>query len=168
MKIGEPGGTIPPRIPRSASPHPPQVLFHSRGQQLCKLIGTIEKCSTSVFNSHRFAYGHEHDRSLIVSGHQYGGCDVMWNALYQWQSHSLVKKKALWTRRSPNSWTSQSCFLSSNWFYECVHPFIDKPMVITEPTVQLYPSNILMYRLPEVPQKPLSERKALLTGWKRM
>ena len=42
-----------------------------------------------------FAYGHEHDRRLIVSGHQYGGCDVMWNALYQWQSHSLVKKEAL-------------------------------------------------------------------------
>ena len=26
-------------------------------------------------------------------------------------------------------WTSQSCFLSSNWFFEWEHPFIDKPMV---------------------------------------
>ena len=75
MKIGEPGGTIPLRIPRSVPPTP-RVLFHSRGQQLCKLIGTIEKGSRSVFNSHMFAYGHEHDRRLIVSGHQYGGCDV--------------------------------------------------------------------------------------------
>ena len=28
--------------------------------------------------------------------------------------------------KSPHSslWTSQSCFLSSNWFFECAHPFI--------------------------------------------
>ena len=53
--------------------------------------------------------------------------------------------------RSPIFWTSQSCFLSSNWFFfECKHLFIDKPMVITEPTVpsarglgsKLYPSNM--------------------------
>ena len=37
--------------------------------------------------------------------------------------------------RSPNLWTSQSCFLSSKGFSECKHLFIDKPMVITEPTV---------------------------------
>ena len=78
MKIGEPGGTIPLRIPRSVPPPPtPRVLFHSRGQQLCKLIGTIETGSMAVFNSHRFAYGHEHDHRLIVFGHQFGGCDVM-------------------------------------------------------------------------------------------
>ena len=29
----------------------------------------------------------------------------------------------------PSLWTIQSCFLSSNWFFECAHPFIDKPMV---------------------------------------
>ena len=29
----------------------------------------------------------------------------------------------LWSRRSPNFWTSQSCFLSSNWFTECEHLF---------------------------------------------
>ena len=33
----------------------------------------------------------------------------------------------------PNFWTSQSCFLSSNWFFEFEHLFIDKPMVITDP-----------------------------------
>ena len=32
----------------------------------------------------------------------------------------------LWSRRSPNFWTSQSCFLSSNWFFQCEHPFSDK------------------------------------------
>ena len=26
-------------------------------------------------------------------------------------------------------------FLSTNWFFECEHPFIDKPMVRTEPAV---------------------------------
>ena len=29
----------------------------------------------------------------------------------------------------PSLWTSQSYFNSSNWFFECEHPFIDKPMV---------------------------------------
>ena len=81
VKIGEPGGTIHqefPGVPHPIpTPRPPQVLFHSRGQQFCKLIGTIETGSTAVFNSNRFAYGHEHDRRLIVFGHQFGGCDVM-------------------------------------------------------------------------------------------
>ena len=34
----------------------------------------------------------------------------------------------LLSKRSPNFWTSQSCFLLSNWFLECELPFIDKPM----------------------------------------
>ena len=29
----------------------------------------------------------------------------------------------------PSLWTIQSCFLSWNWFFECAHPFLDKPMV---------------------------------------
>ena len=43
----------------------------------------------------------------------------------------------LWSHRSSNIWTCQSRYLSSNrfFFFECVHPFIDKPMVITDPTV---------------------------------
>ena len=59
----------------------------------------------------------------------------------------------LWCRRSLNFWTSQSCSLSSNWFFECENPLIDKPMVIKEPAVasawllglgsKLYPSNML-------------------------
>ena len=48
--------------------------------------------------------------------------------------------------------TSQSCFPVLNWFYECEHRFVNKPMVIAEPTVpsvrllglgsRLYPSNL--------------------------
>ena len=38
----------------------------------------------------------------------------------------------LWSRRSRNFWTSQSCFLPSNWFTECEHLFTDKPTIITE------------------------------------
>ena len=30
----------------------------------------------------------------------------------------------LWSRRNPNFWTRQSCFFSSDWFFECAHPFI--------------------------------------------
>ena len=36
-----------------------------------------------------------------------------------------------WSHRSPNFWTRRSCFLSSNRFFQCEHPFIDKSMVIT-------------------------------------
>ena len=32
----------------------------------------------------------------------------------------------LWSRRSPNFWTSQSCFLSSNRFFQCERQFSDK------------------------------------------
>ena len=49
-------------------------------------------------------------------------------------------------------WTSQSCFLLSNWFFKCRHQFIDKPIIIIEPAVpsalllglglKLYPSNM--------------------------
>ena len=58
---------------------------------------------------------------------------------------------SLWSHWSPNVWTDQSSvgFLS-NWFSECEHPFIDKPLII-EPAVpstrllglssKLYPSN---------------------------
>ena len=31
-----------------------------------------------------------------------------------------------------NFWTSQSCFLSSNWFSKCEHWYTDKPLVITK------------------------------------
>ena len=34
--------------------------------------------------------------------------------------------------------TSQSCFLSSNWFFECEHPFIDRTKVITSPLYQAH------------------------------
>ena len=64
--------------------------FHSRGQQLCRFIGTKERvCIRKEFNSHRIGLGHQHGRHFIVLGHQYGhhfivlghqyGChDVMW------------------------------------------------------------------------------------------
>ena len=88
------------------------------------------------------------------------------------------------SRRSPNFWTSQSRFPSSNCFFECEPPFIDKPTVITEPAIPsarllglgstLYPSNIqrmlsqylarLMQSLSRVWQTQASERKALTAG----
>ena len=53
--------------------------FHSRGQHLCKFMGTKE----SVYirkesNSHRIGVEHQHGRRFIVLGHQYGRRDVMW------------------------------------------------------------------------------------------
>ena len=52
--------------------------FHSRGQHLCKFIGTKESvCIRKEFNSHCTGLGHQHGRRFIVLGHQYGRCDVM-------------------------------------------------------------------------------------------
>ena len=84
----------------------------------------------------------------------------------------------------PNFWTSQSCFLSSNWFFECGHLLIDKPSVITEPVAvgvrvlglgsKLYPSNLQRMlnkdltrskqSLSRVRQNRASQKKASLAG----
>ena len=53
--------------------------FHSRGQHLCKFMGTKESvCIRKEFNSQRIGLGHQHDCRFIVLGHQYGRRDVMW------------------------------------------------------------------------------------------
>ena len=47
--------------------------FHSRGQHICKFIGTKESvCIRKEFNSQRTGLGHQHGRCFIVLGHQYG------------------------------------------------------------------------------------------------
>ena len=56
----------------------PIECFHSRGQHLCKFIGTKEVvCIRKEFNSHRVGLGDQHGRRFIILGHQYGRCDVM-------------------------------------------------------------------------------------------
>ena len=53
--------------------------FYSRGQPLCKLIGTKEcVCIRKEFNSQRTGLGHQHGRLFIVLGHQYARRNVMW------------------------------------------------------------------------------------------
>ena len=53
--------------------------FHSRGQHLCKCIGTKESvCIRKELNSHRIFLVEQHGRRFIVFGHQYGRRDVMW------------------------------------------------------------------------------------------
>ena len=52
--------------------------FHSRGQHLCKFIGTKESvCIRKEFNSQRTGLGHQHGRRFIGLGHQHGRHDVM-------------------------------------------------------------------------------------------
>ena len=61
--------------------------FHSRGQHLCKFIGTKESvCIRKEFNSHRTGLGHQHGHRFIVLGHQYGRHDIM-------RKHSIVGRK---------------------------------------------------------------------------
>ena len=51
--------------------------FHSRGQHLCKFIGTKESvCIWKEFNSQRTSLEHQHGRCFIVLEHQYGRRDI--------------------------------------------------------------------------------------------
>ena len=51
--------------------------FHSRGQHLCKFIGTKESvCIRKEFKT--IVLAHQHGRRFIVLEHQFGGRDVMW------------------------------------------------------------------------------------------
>ena len=44
--------------------------FHSRGQHLCKFMGTKKSVYIrKEFNSHRIGLGHQHGRRFIVLGH---------------------------------------------------------------------------------------------------
>ena len=70
--------------------------FHSRGQRLCKLIGTKENiCIRKKFNSHRTGLGHQHGRRFIVLENQHGGRDVIWkhSTLSKVHSTTLVEKE---------------------------------------------------------------------------
>ena len=54
------------------------LCFQSRGQHLCKFIGTKESVYIrKEFNSRRTGLGHNHGRRFIVLGHKYGRHDVM-------------------------------------------------------------------------------------------
>ena len=58
--------------------------FHSRGQHLCKFIGTKESvCSRKEYTSQKIGLGQKHGRRFIVLGLEYGCRDVMWK-------HSIV------------------------------------------------------------------------------
>ena len=86
---------------------------------------------------------------------------------------------SLWSHSNPDFWTSQSCFLSSNWFFNASIHLLIKLLVITEPAVlsawllgldwKLYPSNmqhsIHAVFLEYTNTDRASERKALLAGW---
>ena len=79
--------------------------FHSRGQHLCKFIGTEESVSIrKEFNSHRIGLGHQHGGRFIVLGHQYGRRDLMWKhsnrPIKEAKSFGWIKEHALW---GPNS-----------------------------------------------------------------
>ena len=81
--------------------------FHSRGQHLCKFIGTKESvCIRKEFNSHRTGLEHQHGRRFIVLGHQYGRREVMWK-------HSIFNFHWLAVWRCPGGCHSQGCHGSS-------------------------------------------------------
>ena len=64
-----------------STPRSPRHMegFHSRGQHLCKFIGTKKIFDIGKeFNYHRTGLEHKHTRRFIVLEHHYGRCDVMW------------------------------------------------------------------------------------------
>ena len=53
--------------------------IHSRGQHLCKFVGTKEIFYIrKEINSHRICLEHHHGRRFIALEHQYGRREVMW------------------------------------------------------------------------------------------
>ena len=84
--------------------------FHSRGQHLCKFIGTKESvCSRKEYTSQKIGLGQKHGRRFIVLGLEYGCRDVMWK-------HSIV---AQLIAHKP-VFLSFSIFLKL-WSLECKH-----------------------------------------------
>ena len=79
--------------------------FHSRGQHLCKFIGTKESVYIrKEFNSHRNGLVHQHGRRFIVLGQIYGRHDVMWkHSLYPSSFPNLSIKSRI---RIINFWTA--------------------------------------------------------------
>ena len=75
--------------------------FHSRGQHLCKFIGTKESvCVRKEFNSQRSGLGQQHGRRFIVLGHQYGRRDVMWkHSICRWSYDALFH----WLQLAPQA-----------------------------------------------------------------
>ena len=58
--------------------------FHSRGQQLCKFIGTKEGvCRRKEFKSHRIGLGHQHGRRFIVWDTNMAAVTSCENTLFQ-------------------------------------------------------------------------------------
>ena len=58
--------------------------FHSRGQQLCKFIGTKEGvCIRKEFKSHRIGLGHQHGRLFIVWDTNMAAVTSCENTLFQ-------------------------------------------------------------------------------------
>ena len=83
--------------------------FHSRGQHLCKFIGTKESvCIRKELNSHRTGLGHQHGRRFIVLGHQYGCRDVTWK-------HSIrtLTRLAQLVCNSPDSLQDETDYLNN-------------------------------------------------------
>ena len=85
--------------------------FHSRGQHLCKFIGTKESVYVrKEFNSHRASLGHQHGRRFIVLGHQYGRRDVMWkhsillNCKLQVEKCKEIRWLKLMNRTTPSNY----------------------------------------------------------------
>ena len=101
---------------------------------------------------------------------------------------SCTLREEPWNQRRPNFWTSQSCFLWSNWFFECEHLIyflINRWLQLnllyilsTGPLglgSKVYPSNMqrmlnkgftrFKQRLSRARQDRASKRKSLLAGW---
>ena len=113
--------------------HYPQGIecFHSRGQHLCKFIGTKGSvCIRKQLNSHRTGLGHQHGRRFIVLGHQYGRRDVMWkHSIYMFpkfvlEDHPEDSTVELWYNEGPRNWQNMIAITRFHFHKALFHTII--------------------------------------------
>ena len=98
--------------------------FHSRGQHLCKFIGTKESVTIrKEFNSQSIGLVHQHGRRFNVLGHQYGRRDVSWK-------HSINNKRSLLRFQSTTAHTNRgwsACGSSKSRFFhiDCMTVYLN-------------------------------------------
>ena len=110
--------------------------FHSRGQHVCKFIGTKESVYIrKEFNSHRTSLGHQHGGRFIVLGHQYGRRDVMWkHSIGEFIMYTMTLRFSQFSQMGKIDRTSANFAKSenSNRFHVAVRPFSNRSQMTSK------------------------------------
>ena len=97
--------------------------------------GVVSGIRTLFSLDHRL-YVSDYDSDSVASENQPLGITLQIEPPFVFFLVEEEKRRLCINRVKPL--TSQSCFLSSNWFFECEHPFIDRTKVITSSLYQAH------------------------------